>query len=193
MNFSFGGEAVLNDFSFEAPRGKHTILKGESGVGKSTILKMILGFYRPDTGAVRTDLQEVNPQEIRRQSAWLPQDLDLGDGTVQEVMQKPFTFKINRLTREIDFPAVLTLLGLSQDNMRKQFRDLSTGQRQRVGLAICYLLDKPLLLLDEPTAALDRASKQRVAELLLDSDRTIISTSHDPFWVELGDNVIQLD
>jgi ABC-type bacteriocin/lantibiotic exporter with double-glycine peptidase domain len=71
--------------------------------------------------------------------------------------------------------------------------DLSTGQRQRVGLAICHFLDKPLLLLDEPTSALDLVSKRKVADLLINPDRTIISTSHDPFWVDLADNVIELN
>lgn len=128
-------------------------------------------------------------------SAWLPQDLNLGSGTVQEVMDKPFTFDANRShSKNRDKQSeVLQKLGLATPILDKEFRDLSTGQRQRVGLGICHLLDKPLLLLDEPTSSLDWASKEKATDLLLNSSKTVISTSHDPFWVDLADNVIALD
>jgi len=193
ISFGFKGEAVLQNFSFAAPEGKHTLLKGESGSGKSTILKLLLGFLKPDTGSIMLEGQKIHPQKIRPQTAWLPQDLNLGNGSVQEVMQKPFQFKVNRSHKSLDFAGVLESLGVPASNLDKLFRDLSTGQRQRVGLAICHLLDKPLLLLDEPTAALDHLSKKKVADVVLNSKRTIISTSHDPFWVQLADNIIELD
>lgn len=193
VSIGFEGEPVLRDFSFEAPEKKHTVLKGESGAGKSTILKLLLGFLSPDKGNILMNAQPVHPQKIRQQTAWLPQDLNLGEGSVLEVMQRPFSFKVNSSPENIDLDGTLEALGVSKANLNKQFRELSTGQRQRVGLAICHLLDKPLLLVDEPTAALDPASKQKVAKVLLQPKRTIISTSHDPFWVELADNVIALD
>jgi len=193
VSISFDGEVVLRDFSFEAPAGKHTVLKGESGSGKSTILKLLLGFLKPDQGSVMFKKRDVHPQRIRQRTAWLPQDLNLGDGLVHEVMQQPFSFKINSSLDKVDFSGTLEALGVPKANLNKPFRDLSTGQRQRVGLAICHLLDKPLLLLDEPTSALDQVTKQKVADVLLEGKRTIISTSHDPFWVELADKVIQLD
>jgi len=173
-------------------KDKHTVLEGESGSGKSTILKSLLGFLTPNKGSIIVDGQQLHPQKVRQKTAWLPQDLNLGDGSVREVMKRPFSFKVNQSKKDLDFAGSLESLGVPADHLEKKFRDLSTGQRQRVGVAICYLLDKPLLLLDEPTAALDRASKQKVADLLLDQKRTIISTSHDPFWVDLADNVIAL-
>lgn len=194
LTVRFGDEVVLEAFSFRIPEGKHTILKGESGSGKSTLLKLFLGFLKPAGGSIQFNSGK-SRGEIRRNTAWLPQDLDLGGGTVEEVIGKPFRFATNRAKtpgRETCMRA-LTQLGLSRDNLDKPFRDLSTGQRQRVGLAICHLLDKPILLLDEPTSALDRASKRRVVDLLLThTKKTIISTSHDPFWVEHADNIIEL-
>lgn len=193
VSFGFNDEVILENFCFEATEGRHTVLKGESGSGKSTILKLVLGFLKPDSGLVRFDDQELHPQKIRKETAWLPQDLNLGEGSLEEVMKKLFTFRVNRSQTKPDFAGTLESLGVPAANMQKQFRDLSTGQRQRVGLAICHLLDKPLLLLDEPTAALDQASKQKVADMVLESGRTIISTSHDPFWVDLADNIVALD
>lgn len=196
VSFGFEGEQILNNFSFKAPAGKHTVLKGESGSGKSTILKLLLGFHHPGSGNISFNASDQNPNTIRQKTGWLPQDLNLGSGTVSEVIAKPFEFATNRSAQQKSFRSeqldTLQILGLDEDILEKQFRDLSTGQRQRVGLAICYLLDKPLLLLDEPTSALDKASKQKAADLLLGVKRTIISTSHDPFWVKKADNVIEL-
>ena len=70
---------------------------------------------------------------------------------------------------------------------------LSYGFQKKVEVARALTMDPEILLLDEPTSALDAASKRKVAELLLDSKRTIISTSHDPFWVERADRLIELD
>lgn len=185
---------MLDNFSFEAKTGKHTLIKGESGSGKSTILTLLLGFNKPDSGIISFGNSDLDPRALRRHTAWLPQDLNLGTGQVREIIARPFEFAANQSAEKNlrQQTEVLQQLGLRPETLDKQFRDLSTGQRQRVGLAICYLLDKPLLLLDEPTSALDHTSKQKAADLLLTSGRTIISTSHDPFWVNKADNVIKL-
>lgn len=196
VSFRIEGEHILHDFSFKAPAGRHTVLKGESGAGKSTILKLLLGFYKPNSGTISFNDLDENPKTIRKKTGWLPQDLNLGSGSVAEVMTKPFKFAVNKSALQPNLTSrqinTLKRLGLNKNILDKQFRDLSTGQRQRVGVAICHLLDKPLLLLDEPTSALDKASKQNAADLLLNGNRTIISTSHDPFWVAKGDNIIEL-
>lgn len=194
LTIRFGDEVVLEAFSFRIPEDKHTVLRGASGSGKSTLLKLFLGFLKPDGGSIQFK-DGKSWRNIRRDTAWLPQDLDLGSGTVEEVIRKPFRFATNRAKTpgSETCTRTLTQLGLSRNNLDKPFRDLSTGQRQRVGLAVCHLLDKPILLLDEPTSALDDASKRRAADILLaDTNKTIISTSHDPFWVEHADNTIEL-
>lgn len=194
ISIRFGGEVVLNDFSFEILKGRHTVLKGESGSGKSTLLKLLLGFLKPFQGQI-IYYDYSNSHSFRQHSAWLPQDLDLGDGTVEKVMRKPFQFVANqsRMPGRERYRTILAELGMAGDHLSKQFRDLSTGQRQRIGLAICYLLDKPVLLLDEPTSALDEASKERMAHLLVaHTNKTVISTSHDPFWVAYADHIIEL-
>lgn len=196
VTFGFEGEQIVEDFSFEAKPGQHTILKGESGSGKSTLLKLLLGFYNPQKGTITINNNPLDRHDIRRQTAWLPQDLNLGSGSVKEVMAKPFEFATNQSHQQNNVSQIrinfLQKLGLGTDTLEKDYRDLSTGQRQRVGLAICHLLDKPLLLLDEPTSALDKASKNKAAELLLKGDRTVISTSHDPFWLDKADNITEL-
>lgn len=194
LSFNFGDEQVINGLSFEAVKGSHTVFKGESGSGKSTLLKLLLGFLTPSAGRIEVSFPETADSGIRSHSVWLSQDLDLGDGRVEEIIKRPFEFAANQPQKFMQEKVVETLqkVGLSRQNLKKQFRNLSTGQRQRVGLVICHLLNKPLLLLDEPTSALDMISKQKVADLLLNDSRTIVSTSHDPFWVDLADNLIEL-
>jgi ABC-type Mn2+/Zn2+ transport system ATPase subunit len=154
-----------------------------------------LGFLTPDSGTISISGDNQNPSDIRKITAWLPQDLNIGTGTVQEVITHPFRFAHNEVTPH-NLPEIkqaLQSLGLNSDILDQQFRDLSTGQRQRVGLAMCHLLDKPLLLLDEPTSALDKTSKERASKLLLaHTNKTIVSTAHDPLWVQKADNVIEL-
>lgn len=195
LTFSFENESLFDDISFTARQGEHTIIEGDSGSGKSTFIKLLLGFYRPDKGQISINGENYNPQNIRKYTAWLPQDLDLGSGPVMEVLQKPFEFRINQDISISKNRIVNTLekLGLPNSILDKQFRELSTGQRQRVGIAICHLLGKPIILLDEPTSALDQESKERAAKILLGhTNKTVISASHDPWWVKRADNVIKL-
>lgn len=174
------------------------MLKGASGSGKSTVLKLILGFIRPQKGEIRYRGNKLNiglNKKLRTRTAWLPPEVELGEGTVQEVIRFPFGFDANA-SAVPDDEQILNLfdrLNLERDLFVKPFRDLSTGQRQRVGLILCVLLDKPLILLDEPTSALDAESTERVVDLLLNSGkRTVISTSHDPVWLEHADQMYEL-
>lgn len=194
IDFKYGDEIIFEDFSFELKKGEKLVLKGESGSGKSTLFQLILGFESPDNGEFYYDgsaLKNETLTSFRKETCWLPQDLNIGEGSVDEVIHTPFGFK-NASTQpnQDNIISLLNNLGLGADILGKTFSDLSTGQRQRIGILICILLDKPLMLLDEPTSALDRESKEKLADLLLKSDRTILSTSHDPFWVERCDRII---
>lgn len=202
INFKYEDETIFENFNFSFQPGEHVVLKGESGSGKTTLFRLILGFEKIQSGDIYyrgTSLsQSPEPvQQLRSESAWLPQDLNIGTGTVREVIDFPFTFHNSRNntpdTQRI--VNVLSELGLSgKEILSKSFTDLSTGQRQRVGLTLCILLNRDLLLLDEPTSALDAASKRRAADLLLNSPhRTVISNSHDPFWLECSDTVLELN
>lgn len=193
--FAYGNETVLESFSFVAQSGRHTVIKGESGSGKSTILKLILGFLNPASGSISIGNGEPG-RGIRQQTAWLPPGLNIGSGTVAEVIQKPFEFSANKerqpgkqLIRD-----TLETLGLKPELIHKNLQDISTGQRQRVAIALCHLLKKPLLLLDEPTSSLDEESKTKVKKLLFaQTNYTVLSTSHDPSWLETADNIVTLD
>lgn len=202
-NIHFGYNDVesllLNGFSFELSKSDHMVIKGDSGTGKTTIFRLVLGFEQPDEGEIYYNNQPMDEESIhqlRKETAWLPQDLNLGAGEVKDVVQSVFQFKTN-IASQPDADTIIDtfrMLALPESLLRKDFTDLSTGQRQRVGIAICHLLDKPLVLLDEPTSALDKSSKEKVSELLFNhSKRTILSASHDPWWIEQCNTVVELE
>lgn len=200
VHFSYNPESapVIKQCSFSVEEGERVVLRGESGVGKTTIFRLLLGFEQPDEGEIlykNKPLDGETVREIRGQTAWLPQDLDLGSDTVKSLVYLPFQFERNNANKPGEDQIIETFerLGLPESSLGKKFADLSTGQRQRVGIAICHLLDKPMILLDEPTSALDSASKEKVANLLFaNAKRTILSTSHDPWWIEKSNNVFEL-
>lgn len=200
VNFTYQSESetLVKSCSFKLKRGEKLVIKGESGSGKTTIFRLIHGFEKPDSGKILYEEQELNLsviKKLRKDSAWLPQDLNLGSGPVKEVLSFPFEFSANQAFKpdEKKLKDTFERLGLEAPLLDKDFADLSTGQRQRAGVALCYLLNKPLLLLDEPTSALDKVSKQKVIDLLFgNSDKTILSTSHDSYWIDQCNKVVEI-
>ncbi|MDX1637268.1 MAG: ATP-binding cassette domain-containing protein [Balneolaceae bacterium] len=202
QNITFGydkADPVISGFSLTISKGQRLAVKSDSGTGKTTLLRLLLGFEIPQKGSILfegTPIPDNHYSSIRRSTAWLPQVLNIGDGTVDEVIGRIFEFGRNRgkKPRNETISETLAALHLPASIRQEAFRDLSTGQRQRVGLALCHLLDRPLLLLDEPTSALDRTAKQKAIDLLFaDPGRTIISTTHDPFWLDRCGTIIELD
>ncbi|MBN1517164.1 ATP-binding cassette domain-containing protein [Candidatus Sumerlaeota bacterium] len=165
--------------------GEHVALNGPSGCGKTTLLRCVLGFATPDAGAIRVDGEALDARtvwELRQRIAYVPQSPEFGDGTVEEVLHRPFAYKANAaLAANVSrAPELLKRLRLPDDAMSKQTGDLSGGEKQRLALVVALLLERKMLLLDEPTAALDGEAKAAALELLREqSDMAILSVSHD--------------
>ena len=201
IHFQYGDEVIFDHFNFRINKGDRVVLKGDSGSGKTTLFRLILGFESLQQGDILFQGNSLKDpktiRELRKNSAWLPQDLNIGTGFVNEVILFPFTFQAHKKNKphQSKIESTLRDLGLNPNEiLQKSYSDLSTGQRQRVGLAITVMLNQPFILLDEPTSALDHDSKTKAANLLLNqNNRTVLSTSHDPFWVERCEKVIDLN
>ncbi|WP_035847135.1 thiol reductant ABC exporter subunit CydD [Kitasatospora azatica] len=184
--------------------GRTTALTGPSGAGKSTLLAVLLGFVRPDAGTVtvlaadgrRHDLAELDPAGWRAQIAWVPQHPHLFAGTVAENVRLARPSATDAEVRAalaaaqaLPFAAPDTVLG-------EGGAGLSAGQRQRLALARALLTDRPLLLLDEPTANLDGASEaavvQAVRALAADPARTVLLVAHRPALLAVADSRLHL-
>ena len=196
LTVRFGDKVPFRDFSLEVSPGERVILTGESGLGKSTLLKCLMGFTIPASGEILiggTPLNGETVWHLRSQMAYVPQEPELGEGTLRQWFEEPFTFKANthlkgNLSR---LPELLDRLFLSQDLLNAGVETLSGGEKQRAALIAALLLDRKILLLDEPTSALDPKNSLAVADLLRSRNGlTILGISHDSDFLTLADRVL---
>ncbi|MEU9199512.1 thiol reductant ABC exporter subunit CydD [Streptomyces sp. NPDC048332] len=195
-------EPSLAAASLVVDEGETVALVGPSGVGKSTLLNVVLGFVAPDEGRVRvggTDLAALSPERWRERIAWVPQRPHLFAGSIAENVRlaRPGADDnaVTAALREAgayDFVAALpdgagTLLG-------EDGAGLSAGQRQRLALARAFLADRPVLLLDEPTASLDGETEAGIVEAVrrLAVGRTVLLVVHRPALLSVADRVVTL-
>ncbi len=190
------GKTIFSGLNLELPqRGKLT-LTGKSGCGKSTLLHCLLGFVTPAEGTIRILGRELNNDsvwELRTFMAYAAQEPELGSGTVKEFLEGPFNFKTNKHLREnlSRVPDLMERLHLDEALLTKKTSSLSGGEKQRFAIISALLLDRKILLLDEPSSALDENAKGCVMELLQSmKSLSILSVSHDREWFELCDEIV---
>jgi ATP-binding cassette subfamily C protein CydD len=179
---------ALGGVSFRVAAGETLVLAGPSGSGKSSVIEILLGFIRPDSGRVTingADISDLVPQALSRLTAWIGQRPVLFSGSIRDNI----LFARPEATPE-EVKAAATSARLDQftaglpDGLDTRIGEggygLSGGQAQRVAVARAYLKNAPLLLLDEPTAHLDPATEQEVLDSLrrLALGRTVILASH---------------
>lgn len=186
LNFAYAGRIVLQDVDLQVEERDYRIIVGPNGGGKTTLLKLILGFLTPQSGSL--NVLGASPAEARRSIGYVPQEsmaLRNFPLRVPEVilMSRLHPWSLgpyySRQDREIT-EHYMEQLGL-QDSRRKLFSELSGGQRQRVLIARALVSEPKLLLLDEPTASVDAAREEDIYDLLhkLNERLTIIMVTHD--------------
>ncbi|MFI2075141.1 thiol reductant ABC exporter subunit CydD [Streptomyces triculaminicus] len=195
-------EPSLAETSFEVGAGETVAVTGASGAGKSTLLNVLLGFERPASGRVflgGTDLASLSPDSWRNQVAWVPQRPHLFAGTVAENVRLARPDATDAQVRDalraagaLEFVSMLpegTDTRLGEDGA-----GLSAGQRQRLALARAFLADRPVLLLDEPTASLDGETEAAVVAAVrrLAEGRTVILVVHRPALLAVADRTVRL-
>jgi ABC-type multidrug transport system ATPase subunit len=186
LEIRFGEQVVLRGFSLSLGLGEKALLTGPSGCGKSTVLRCFLGFVVPGAGSIHIDGVELTADTVwrlRRRVAYVGQEPDLGTGTAAHAIERPLHYRANAgLRRNLDrIPELFEQFHLSRDLLRKDVGSLSGGEKQRIALVSAILLDRRIFLLDEVTSALDRVSKQAVADYLRGrQDATALIVAHDP-------------
>lgn len=198
LNITFDGQPVLKDLSLSVYHGEKVTLTGPSGSGKSTVLRCILGLVMPDSGTITILGERVTRHNIwqkRRHIAYVAQEPDLGAGSVREVIETPFFFRANAGLRDnlARLPAIMERFNLPQTLLDKQIMRLSGGEKQRIALTIAILLDRPIVLLDEASSALDTKNKQAVAGYFKQADNiTVLSVAHDTEWLGFATRVVDM-
>ncbi|MEV1062818.1 thiol reductant ABC exporter subunit CydD [Streptomyces sp. NPDC050263] len=193
---------AVSDVSFTVADGETVALVGPSGTGKSTLLNALLGFVSPTEGRVLAggvDLAVADLEQWRSRIAWVPQRPHLYSGTIAENVRLACPDADDAAVRgaladagALEFVAALpagadTVLG-------EDGTGLSAGQRQRLALARAFLADRPVLLLDEPTAALDGETEAEVVAAVrrLAAGRTVLLVVHRPALLAVADRVVRL-
>ncbi|MFE0640493.1 thiol reductant ABC exporter subunit CydD [Streptomyces sp. NPDC058877] len=194
-------EPSLAAMTLTVEPGETVALVGPSGAGKSTLLDVVLGFAVPEAGgAVRVggiDLGALDPEEWRARIAWVPQRPYLFAGTIAENVRLARPDATDEAVRDAlrDAGADGFVAGLPQGLdtvLGEDGAGLSAGQRQRLALARAFLADRPLLLLDEPTAALDGETEAGVVDAVrrLAVGRTVLLVVHRPALLAVADRVV---
>ncbi|MER5883839.1 thiol reductant ABC exporter subunit CydD [Streptomyces sp. NPDC001941] len=195
-------EPSLDAASLVVEPGETVALVGPSGAGKSTLLDVVLGFVAPDAGTVRVggaDLASLDLAAWRERIAWVPQRPYLFAGTIAENVRlaRPDASDEAVLGALRDAGAgefVAALPDGAATVLGEDGAGLSAGQRQRLALARAFLADRPVLLLDEPTAALDGETEAAVVEAVrrLAVGRTVLLVVHRPALLAVADRVVHL-
>jgi len=189
ITLAYEGRTLYSDLNFSVQQGEKLLVSGKSGTGKTSLIKLLLGFMTPDKGSILFNNKKVVDQVawiIRQQTAYVTQNLDIGGGRVASIIQDILSFKSNSETGEVEKFKWLDFLELKKEILENRFEDLSGGEKQRVVILIALLLSRNIFLLDEPTAYLDKGLKQKVADYFLHHPKlTVIVISHDTQWHHL--------
>jgi ABC-type multidrug transport system fused ATPase/permease subunit len=194
---------VLQGINLTLEPGALTVLVGRSGAGKSTLLSLLVRLFDPTRGEVRLDgvaLPGITVRSLRAQIAVMTQDLQLFSGTLRDALT-PMDAALDdeRRWAALEFVAlaefVRGLPGGLDAPLGEDGVNLSGGQRQRLSLARALLLDRPILLLDEPLANVDAMSARVILDALqsLKRSRTCLAITHEPRLLEHADRVYRLE
>ncbi len=177
-------EAILKNITFNVNPGESLGVIGASAAGKSTLVKLIVGAWKPSSGAVRLDGSEVSQwkrEEFGKYVGYLPQDIELFSGTIRQNISRMLPDASDRsvvyAAQMANAHELIAMLPEGYDtDIGPHGAGLSAGQRQRIGLARAFFGDPRLLVLDEPDASLDADGEQALAAALANARAKNITT-----------------
>jgi ATP-binding cassette subfamily B protein len=205
VTFQYPGAVgqLVDDASLSVPAGGSVVITGASGIGKSTLIKLLLRFHDPQEGALTLDghdLRDLRIQAVRDNITVLFQETLILDGTIRENLAfgklDATTEEVVAAARAVDAHDFISAFPEGYETeVGQRGRRLSGGQRQRIALARAMLRDAPVLVLDEPTTGLDYVTARRVISAIerLMAGRTTIIISHDPGLYGMADRVVELE
>lgn len=181
----FGDLVVLNDISLHVDYGENFVVFGQSGTGKSVLLKCIIGLMKPEAGKIFIkdknviELKKKELNKIRKNIGFLFQGAALYDSmTVRENLEFTLKNNFNFTQKEIDERVINALEHVSlQEAIDKMPSELSGGMKKRIGLARSIITEPELMLYDEPTTGLDPITSKEISELILTLQKRLNMTS----------------
>ncbi len=191
IQLTFDAVTIIDSLSFFIKEKQKACVVGESGKGKSSVLKILQAYLQPSAGEVYINNEKLtvkNIDEIRKNIVWIPQNFNL---PVEKGIDLLKLMQLQQNLKKAE--AILPELGLEKLYLHKNFNEISGGQKQRVIIAICLSIPCKILLMDEPTSSLDETA----IDLLLRKinsleDTTVLSASHNASWINKTEKIIEL-
>lgn len=189
VSYSFNGDSVITGASFDIPSGTFVSIVGPNGGGKTTLIKLMLGLYRPGTGTVR--VLGKKPSKVRSRIGYMPQESNADprfpvtvlDAVQMGLIGSRYEKESRSKRRDIALRALSRMM--LDDRADDPVSSLSGGMKRRMLVARSIVSDPELLILDEPTANVDFLAEQELISILKDlvPEMTIIMASHDLVFV----------
>ncbi|MDE8044046.1 ABC transporter ATP-binding protein [Erysipelothrix rhusiopathiae] len=203
VTFSYDNEIILDEINMTITKNKIIALTGESGAGKSTILKLLMRFWDVNEGSVNIndqDIKSVTTRHLRSIESMMSQDTDIFKDTIKNniAFVKPDASdeEIYEAAQHASVHDFIMSLPLGYDTMMEELgSNLSSGERQRIGLARIFLHGGDLILLDEPTSNLDSLNEAIILKSIVEYkyNKTIVIVSHRASTLKIADEVWNLE
>jgi len=189
---TYENKVLFDHFNLAIEKGDKVLITGKSGAGKSSLIKILLGFRNYDSGHVQIidkKLKDSDFTDFRTLYAYVNQDVTVRQGKVINFLKSLSAYKNNDFMLEGEYGLrqdLMNMFEFDKNLLYKNTEQLSGGERQRLGIIIAIMLNRPVYLLDEITSALDYELKEVTANYFADCKETVISISHDRAWEETG-------
>ncbi len=196
--FGYSDENILENCSFTIPQGKITALTGESGSGKSTIFRILLGLYEPEEGCITVNGNIPLSPSIRGIFAYVPQGNMVLSGTIKENLtlcnDSISEEELIKVTKAAEIYDIISDMPNGFDTvLTERGGGLSEGQIQRISIARALLTDAPILLLDEATSALDEETETKVLDNIKAlNGKTVLFVTHRNTSLKVCDRIIHI-
>ncbi|WP_028116341.1 type I secretion system permease/ATPase [Ferrimonas senticii] len=196
-------KAAVKGLNFTINPGEKVAIIGRIGSGKTTVERLLLGLYQPSQGHIRiddTDISQLHPNDLRRSIASVPQDPGLFYGSIRDniILGRPHSDD-RAVLRAAQRAGVSEFANLDPAGLDRQVgeagQQLSGGQRQAIAIARALLTDPPVLLMDEPTSAMDNRSEAAIKQQLqqLAPEQTLLLITHKIAMLEVAERIIVMD
>ncbi len=180
---------LFKNIDFTVDQGDFVLIKGASGAGKSTILRLICRLEEISAGTILyngTDINTISPQQLRTNIMLVQQTPNMVEGTIKDNLLLPLSFKANKSLPQPSDDEISKMLAKFQLDvpLTKEAKQLSVGQLQRLSIIRSLMLDPCIILMDEPTSALDLESREiveNIAEQLNKEGKTILMINHSEY------------
>jgi len=193
---------ILKDVNLIINRGEKIAFVGKSGIGKSTIVDVIIGLYKPCSGNIMIDndlLSDDNINSYRKKIGYIPQSVYLFDGTVAQNIAFEFEYDENKIKRVLSQANILEFLEEKQEGIFTKVGEggikLSGGQKQRIAIARALYNNPEILVLDEATSALDSETESKIMDEIYDvsQDKTLIIIAHRLSTLEKCEKIYEIE